>query len=415
MAVDLRLTENGVELISLTSGDCLIDNNGWKQNPQLEGEWTADNIDVSLHGGLEAIDSSKQILTRALYQATRYQNEGAGYPIYLEGRRSASEGWKRSRLKGGSLDEYDLDAATSTGSTLAHLSIERQNFFDGALTELPLTNLNGSNITGGIQIYNCNDQTGTSPNRRCNYVQISGDDIEGEIPAGCRITVAGDAFTNAYYGAGNDYDLTLQTTLEGETLGGGAAHSDSSCSGGSYTSLTGGSWYVLSNKAKGQSFWPFARARIISDQDIHKVALRVDQGLTRTNYPSLDPSAFQLIPLGFVHIPNAYTPDGLTATLLITFGTLPEDLDYLQLLPVNAGWRLVEGDGAEGNDGLIDDALEGFTYLTVAGISHTSSISGPGVQITPGKDHQISFLFSEPVITKAETITVSYRPRYRML
>jgi len=67
------------------------------------------------------------------------------------------------------------------------LQFTRVNYWEGAETAVPLTNLNGSNNITGLNVYNRNDATGTAPNRKCNYVTIAGSSITGELPAPFRV------------------------------------------------------------------------------------------------------------------------------------------------------------------------------------------------------------------------------------
>ncbi len=63
------------------------------------------------------------------------------------------------------------------------LAIKRRNYWEGALTAIPLTNSNGADVTSGLNIYNCNDGDGVSPNIRENFADIDGADIDGTYHA----------------------------------------------------------------------------------------------------------------------------------------------------------------------------------------------------------------------------------------
>lgn len=417
--LELKLVENTNPIL-----DLIVDSDGRPaQNPQNDDvEWTVQDIPLQLTGGLAAIQSSIETITKALMQARRYEEDREGNPIYLYGRKQAADAWLRTRLRGGMLEDYDIDAAISSGATRVMLTVERQNFWEGTtLISVPITNLNGTDNVSGLNVFNSNDGSGTAPNKRCNYVEIDGDDIDGDIPAAVRLAISGSIYYRSFYGCGAEYDLTAQLMLEGEDRAGGSATADSTCSGGEYDTFSTADWPINSSLVKGITYWAILRAKFTNPGV--RVSLGTSDCPKQDYYPDYDTGIFDFVPLGFFHVPNQYTPDSGNIYVQVDFDE-NVDVDYLMLIPVNSGWREIRKavESSPIPSGLLDDGIENNVYMLNYTYSLVTQPAGPGVHLRPGKDCRIWFLLASysagvtnAAINVARSVTLKYRPRWRML
>lgn len=113
-------------------------------------------------------------------------------------------------------------------------------FYGGSLAQLTLANDNN-----GVEeiVYNCNDQSGSSPTKKENWVKIAAADIAGDLPCGCRIALypqgtaeIDDIFIFNYVDKGHDSLAKGFGLHEGET--GTSDTVDATRSGGKYHDYT---------------------------------------------------------------------------------------------------------------------------------------------------------------------------------
>jgi hypothetical protein len=126
------------------------------------------------------------------------------------------------------------------------LRLERLPYWEGAETTLPLTNSNGTDVMTGINVYlSCDDATGSSPNKRDNWVKINDEDVEGDMPAPVKVglyfpyTISPIAFNHLWMGIYPDLlgDGQLPHNVETFNSTGVTATSDTDASGGSYYAI----------------------------------------------------------------------------------------------------------------------------------------------------------------------------------
>jgi hypothetical protein len=153
------------------------------------------------------------------------------------------------------------------------LWLDRDDFWENpTLTDVPLTNINGTGVTTGIDCDNHSDAADT------NYAQIAIAAIGGSIPAPAFVrvsnTVNGSTFVIGHT-ISSDVTATFMLEAENGTLGAGvsgAGTGDGACSNGSYRPLSwNGSAVVnllywdlgatVTKQFRGRTFRPVLRLR----------------------------------------------------------------------------------------------------------------------------------------------------------
>lgn len=124
------------------------------------------------------------------------------------------------------------------------ITYERDGWWEkNALMDLTMTNPNGTATR--LNIANCNDGTGSSPNKLANYVDIDTSDVDGDLPTPVFINVLNAENVSAgnlriYAGGiGTRASEELPTLFyEAESGTGGSSTADATCSGGYKKTLT---------------------------------------------------------------------------------------------------------------------------------------------------------------------------------
>ena len=131
-----------------------------------------------------AMQTAIQTLQRLLEGVRRRQQWGVGPRVYFQFQPDGDATTWRSEMLDARL-EYKEDTLKvfAQAKMPATLLVQRVPFWEGALTQIPLTNASASNNTSGITIYN-HDDSGTNHD---NYVQIAAADVGGSLPAPVKI------------------------------------------------------------------------------------------------------------------------------------------------------------------------------------------------------------------------------------
>lgn len=428
MALKLKITDGTNTLVDLSDGTyCAInESRGGYQEDQgstvtvIPGDTSHDRIALLLVGGVSSIQTTYTNIQRALLDAERYENDRTGHPVYLEGSKDDGANWRRSRIRAGSC-LYNVDEAIISGSANAVLEMDRVLGWLGPETAVPLTNPNGNRVSASnINVYNCNDGSGSAPNVRRNYVDIDGDDILGDLPAPSRIRIYNAYNTKFYLGLAFTPDITnLVSYVEGEDFTGVTPVSDAACSGGEYADITG--WCTI-NRLYAAGAWLMPIARIAfptaeSSVFIGNTSILNPSG--KTYHITRLSTAFHLYAFDPIRVPESAYVDvtwgGSTETIQI-YSSDGAYVDYIQFLPVDR-WRILEmiAIGLEPT-GIADDLIEEITYAS--GTTAPIVATGPGLYLEPGKDQRISILAQAAdgsTITDYWGVRMIYRPRYRTL
>lgn len=406
-----------------------------------------ETIDLWVSGTNGAdLDSKIQALTKALTYAKRNQNGAGG--AYFNYAVDESATLARSRILGGVVT-YNEALTRNRKFTRAHaaLTIERQPFFEEALTQLPLTNLNGSNNTAGLKVFSCNDGTGSVPNKRCNYVEINGPNVKGDLPAAVRLELTNTYASehklgNIWIGHGWQPSANLITCLEAESAAGKTGTGDGSSSGGQYVlqALSAGSvaqfkWTLSAAQltaANGEWFHALPRL-MIGNMTNYQFQLKIvseDQTVWESGWAAPDVNyALAIRDLFTFRLPPWLAKTSAPAALDLVLEVVAAQsinlyLDCLFLLPASH-WQFVSRGFVtiNQNDRVILDGLEGLYYRDTGSGSGRVGLPKPAgtpILLEPGKTQRLHFLMHSwtgniAEIGRSLSVKAYYRPRRRTI
>lgn len=355
--------------------------------------------------------------------------------------------WWRSEVVEGSIMLSSESIDRIDRSPEVTLFFRRDNFWEGAEAQLPLSNGNGSNNTAGLTVYNCNDGSGSSPNIRHNYVQISGTDVTGDLLAPVRLEL-----TNTFNDATRLYTIWMghnaeadpanfQHWLEGEAVSyGGSDVVSASYSGGKYRTFTWagdnpiniGRWTLdttFLNRAGGK--WFKALCAFVGNPGAGfrlqlKVTFPAGTPLTvvgSSQEVSIDQYA-RLQDIATLQIPPWLVGSGdLTPVDLSLYARRSGGgsimIDYMQLTPLDS-YRILQpqGYGTSYTIRIVDDGINETLYTdgwSPSGKTGHYVGIGSQIQLKPGKTQRIIFLqkgiTGDISIARTLSIKAFYRPR----
>jgi hypothetical protein len=446
----LRL-KRGSEIIYLTAvGGAVVGSTYNQAASDLSAETVSESIQVVLEGSgadkIAELRSIELMLTRA---QQRQDLDLLGERVYLEWDLEDNGDWYRSEVLSGRIERgeaprhlYTDGAATSVG-----VIYTRRNYFEAAVeTAIPLTNPNGTNVTSGLTLYNCNDLAGTAPNKRANYADIGADVIDGTLPAPAHIEI-----TNLY----NNVLVPdrLYVALNRNSWAGGVAanhwleaagYSAADASGGSYNQVTINtvtyesviqSWAIsAAEAARLGGNYVHALVRLYSLQDARLVKFNVGLviGTQRALGPSIRMGDDRLIQdLGVIRIPPAWAnpSDAFGGFSFFFYGTALTAgdkkiyYDYIMLAPVD-GYRIYRPPLSMGlalNETLVDNADNPAPYIRASGVFARPWVAlGEPLMLYPGQAQRILCLQEAGGGTDAKpdrniSLRAWYRPRRRSL
>jgi hypothetical protein len=413
--------------------------------------------DISLRimgGSIEANSDNLSTLQDLLLQAERRRDNKTLNPVYLYYRQNGSADIWRSEILTGSA-EWDDNALTLdnwVGNTqFANVEWQRENAWNGPEAQVALTNQNGTANTSGLAVYNANDEAGTAPALRVNYVTINAASVTGELDGLTRLELTNtfdDAreLYNVWIGQNYTDPLNADWIFEGEDATGGSVVAfGSSVSGGSYVSedLASGtetqlfSWDLTSAQLDafaGRTYKLQVRFFSASPTLVRfRVGLKWRNTLIwQTGLVSLANSVYRTLIRDLATFKLPPWVAGLTEQdplelVLRGYQTTGVDqtvrIDFIQLTPLD-GWRHLAavGYGYELDWRIVDDGITGALYADEGGTARVGNLAGYGrpIALRPGVDQRLYFLMHSNSLDIAEversmTVKVYYRPRRRAL
>ena len=421
MALGLKFTD-GTNLLfdCSTTTRYISGEEGWQRGQATDEETVADTFVLMVKDTAANIQKAASDINRILEQGKIYDEQQIGEQIFLEGTLDGSN-WRRSPVVGGMVTGYDLDSTIRSGYAAIYFQVIRKDYFDGAETNVPLTNQNGSNVTGGLRIYNCNDgATVDTTYKRNNYVEIAAASVLGDLPAPVKLSISStSAFNRLFIGLGWANSQAANRLYEAEVAA-GSGTAWSGASGGQYVIGSTSEYFLDASGGPSIFYLPIIRARLNSVNA--KLSYWINNGQHKESYltQSTDlASDFQLFPLEFLRAPTEYG----TGAMLHWQWTASHDTDYIQLLPANY-WRIAiqtMTDPATG-EFIANGYTERDAYF-YGGTDQPTLIYGTGIFLQPNKLQRIWILRQNLADTETNasninarsTITVTYRPRYRSL
>ena len=372
----------------------------------------------------------------AFAQARNHQKTGAGNRYYVKFQADGSGSIWRSEILDGKVtfNRNTLDYEwIAKQLTVGVIWTRRAWWEDNSEDELELSNVNGSG-NGGIQVDNHDDGTHE------NFLDIASDQVDGVLPAPCRISMKNDtggtqSYYNIYVGLSTYSATAFEHIIEGEDgTGFTSTPASGSASGGSvgrkamssswgvlYWTLTGtqmeyagGRYFRLLMRTDGDP--PentYIRTSIVGMWESDTILL--DYGVT---------ADYEIHDLGVVQIPPglAGVTDISSLALRIEVKNASAgdiDIDFFQLTPLDSYLHLNSsiGTGLTSNHIIVDDGIKNIAYEEdTSGDKMSRYVRyGDHVSLWPGVAQRIIFLSSESdgasVIATTMNVSVHYRPR----
>ena len=382
-----------------------------------------------------AMQTAIQTLQRLLEGVRRRQQWGVGPRVYFQFQPDGDATTWRSEMLDARL-EYKEDTLNvfAQAKMPATLLVQRVPYWEGALTQIPLTNQSASNNTSGITIYN-HDDSGTNHD---NYVQIAAADVGGSLPAPVKLQLTNNTGStvnykqillacNAFCDPGNFAHI-----LEGEAkASGGSTGSNADSSGSSYATLTVNTsashqWDLSATflqDTQGHDFHVLARLRSINGTVYMRPAVYEATG----NYALWQGDEIQagvltdtLLDLGTVPLPpggyaTAYAAQRLSVAMRSASSVVVET-DFLAFFPANTFRKLRMLSTIANSTAIVDDQTEGRAY-SITSSADTPNVVTAGMPLTvwPNTLQRIFVLWSLADLSApiASTLSVKawYRPR----
>lgn len=441
--IQLTFTYGGITVDLMASGRAVLD--GYFPEVSNDGTPVTDRIDVWLSGTSAEMQASIDAIELAIEHAKQHPDGADG--CWINYAVNTTETLYRSRVTNGAvLHDARLDARWRQGRAKLGLAITRQPYWEGPETAVPLTNSNGTDVTDGLGVYNCNDASGTAPNKRVNYVEIAAADISGNRPTPAKLlltnTFATNRLNNVWIGHNHTDPTNALWNLEAEAASGETGDADSGSSGGydvsktltSDSEVTLFTWPLsaaMLSAAQGQ--WVHALPRFSYAPVISNIRFRFklqwnvttiwqsEQVLPDSNVSLAirDLASFRLPPW----LQNYSGLDGMNLVMTgqrILASSQLLTLDFLQLIPAdNFRYLACVGYGVAQNSRIVDDGIGGEVYRDDgADTGRVGILTGYGdpILLQPGKLQRLYFLMhsnyaNSAEVTRTISVQVKYRPR----
>ena len=415
-----------------------------------------ETADVAWTGTLAEQRTALQTINRLFQQARHRQRTGMGSRVWVEfsaagdGAYDDEDNYRSELLSGRVLvdDSYRTGLQLESEQLLSQVVFTRRYYWEGALTQLPLTNPNGTDDLTGLLVYNCTDSLGEYGAERANYVDIDGDDVEGDLPAPLVVEMTNTTSTEETGTVWVSHNIwsdpaDLNHVIEGEDAStGGSDVVSGTASGGyvrRYTTVTPDSWYegitwTLSSElltaCAGNYFQLMARFETATVNLAYyrfKVSLLQGSNAIWESAPfSIDSNYSHAIrPLLAMRLPPWRPPSGDVAACSLRLGVSRNDggdddldIDFIHLFATDSYAMLqYVGAGLDEDETLIFDSIEDNVYVSAAGGATGSFVRhGTLALLEPAMDQRLYFLMASWLGDYAEvdrtmTVKAYYRPR----
>jgi len=380
-----------------------------------------------------AMQTAIQNLQRLLDGVRRRQQWGVGPVVYFQFQPDGDATTWRSEMLDARL-EYKEDTLTvyPQAKMPATVLIQRVPYWEGALTQIPLTNGSASNNTSGLTIYN-HDDGGANHD---NYVQIAAADVGGSLPAPVKLELTNNTGSTQSWKqvwlANNAFSDPANFThiLEGETkVAGGSTGSNADSSNSSYATITINTqdvhqWTLsaaLLQDAQGYDFHMLARFRSVNGTVYIRPAI-YDSGGTYALWSGDESQVGVLsdaiIDLGVCPLP----PGGYSAAYgaqrlywaLRSASSVVVQTDFIAFFPANTFRKLRMLSTTANAVKVTDDQPEGRAY-SVSGSAETPNVAVSGLPLTvwPNTLQRIYVLWSYADLSASISATMSVKAWYR--
>lgn len=378
---------DGTTTISLSSSLCFImfyNPTGPKWENGIPQPVT-ESVDFAIKGSTTAeVRAKLRSIENLLFMVQNRNLTRTGRKVYIQFQATDDGAAYRSEIL-----DYSLilgeDSAFSFSQFLleARLTVKRNPFWEGARTQIPLSNGNGTNNTSGLSLRNHNDATAGHD----NYLDIAADVVEGTLPAPLEIRLenasgASRGYQN-WYIANSLFGTSFSHIIEGESAvsGYGTSAADPSMSNGNYCTLTGSGWLTFRWEIAGTQLDYLAGRylrilvafRTLSVNNRNAQVSLIDwAGLgTMAKAPAVVLQGGQEViqDVGVISLPvTPYGSNWATHILQLKIQTPSSEevgIDFLQITPAEPTlYRRLQQRGytMPVGDAVVDDGIEGLTY-----------------------------------------------------
>ena len=382
-----------------------------------------------------AMQTAIQSLQRLLEGIRRRQQWGVGPAVYFQFQPDGDATTWRSEMLDARL-EYKEDTLSvfPQAKLPATLLLQRVPFWEGALTQIPLSSNNGSNNTSGLTIYNHED-TGTGHD---NWAQIAAADVGGSLPAPLKIELTNNTGGTVNYkqiwmacNAFGDAE-NFAHVLEGEAaVTGGTTGSNADSSNGSYATITINTqdvhqWTLAQSflqDAQGYDYHLLTRFRSVNGTVYIRPAVYDSSGtysLWTGDETQITLLSDAIIDLGVCPLPpggysTAYGAQRLHWALRSASSVVVQT-DFIAFFPANTFRKLRLLSTTANGVKVTDDQPEGRAY-SVASSVETPNVTASGMPLTvwPNRVQRLFFLWSladlSAPISQTMSVKAWYRPR----
>lgn len=386
-----------------------------------------------------AMQSNFQAVESLLQEIAYKRAMGEGDPLYLEWQPAGDSTRWRTELRGARLvpDQQTAEQWANALMTV-RFEVEREPFFWGARTAIPISNRHGSATTAGLTIHNRQDAS------RDAHFDIAAGVIDGTVAAPLELELtntdgAGRSYEDFYIGVNAksdpaNYVPTLEAEAESTSFGSTTAFA--SASGGNVRQFTVNAdttiypkWVISSTLAsdlKGR--YVRVLVKLGSHTEGHNwqmaAAIYEQYGLVPlyTGRSKVLPGVSSIVDLGLVPVPPMGYAESLAEqrlTLIIRHEHTASsvlNIDYIFLMPTDSGRTILQrGMQIPANDEIIFDEIEKVWVSNESNLKHPIySPRGPGVLVFPNVAQQVFILHNrDSTSDPADTMSVKawYRPR----
>jgi len=403
---------------------------GYTLNASSDGSNVEDNVRIAVSG--QSTGRTLVATLNRVFEAARFRaRTGTGPRVFVYFKVDTGDVEYRSELYNGRVVPDSETAGTDKASDQLHADIyfTRAPWWEGPEAQLGITNQSASNNTSGLTLNNHTVSGSASA-----YFTVASGAVSGDLPSACRIelTNSTSATTLTYAVVGMFQNTASWTTggfIQGENQTfGGSDTASGSASGGNYAALT-----VATSETFGAMTWSISGSDVaITDgkpvlplMRFHAmppsvVYLKLAVVGASTDYTAVDTSKqwvlFPPIPLPPHRSGGPYQAHTLSMdTRNSTGGTVALQVDYVSLIPADNVRQYVNLNMANSTV-LIDDGIEGYTYVASSGNRITQHVAyGQPFMLWPGLDHTFWVHFSSSANTMLPANTMSaklyHRPR----
>ena len=453
----------GSTTITLSAGDYRLRRYARKTAEGSE-DYIEESMDILVTGtNLAGLTSDLRAINRA-FEIAKLRADGRLFArVYLQVTGDGETTTWQTEILGGRvlLPESLYEADWANKQVEITLAYSRAPFWEGdTWIAVPLTNGNGTDLTSGIRVYNCNDATGSSPARKHNYVDVDGvNDISSELPCPVKLRFlsnAANGHREVYIGSqadlsgfgltGNhleaeDFTAASGSDTAGAAYSGGYAVETAPVAGVLTETLSKASWDLSAFPGSHYRFFLCTATNSLAGCKAWMKLVGMGGGLVPASSGLITtkvivPDATYIIPLGDMPLPTNRSRSPLISTagifsarafVYLEGGDVTAFTDVLYFLPTDSWLELATDTGGFGESVsyvITQNDLDPKTYVEEVTGGEVNpdlitTVKGGGVYLWPGVNNRVHFLASgfngAYSISSYLTVEMWYKPRRQTL